>query len=76
LLISQKFKTLHFSVSMDIVFEEEKIQEKANYGKYRWNMKNKNGQNVASGMYYYLIKDDTIPSGKQRVAKGIITIIR
>ena len=74
--ITKNSKLYIFNVSMDIVFEEEKIQEKANYGKYRWDMKNKNGQNVASGMYYYLIKDDTIPSGKQRVAKGIITIIR
>ena len=74
--ITRNSKLYIFDVSMNIVFNEEKIEEKSVYGKYRWNMKNKNGQNVASGMYYYLIKDDTLSSGKQKVAKGIITIIR
>ncbi|MCS7228183.1 MAG: hypothetical protein NZ839_04390, partial [Endomicrobia bacterium] len=73
--LTENSKIYIFNLAMELVFKEENV--KNNYptvGKYRWNFKDFNNKDVPSGMYFYLIKDDTLKNNNY--AKGRFTLIR
>jgi len=45
------------------------------YGECRWDVKNDDGENVASGVYVFIVKDDNVKSGKNQFI-GKLGIIR
>jgi hypothetical protein len=64
--LTENAKIQIYTITGNLVFEE-----KADSIEYKWNLKNRNGNDVASGVYIYYISND---KGEKKIGK--ITIIK
>ncbi|MCS7228203.1 MAG: hypothetical protein NZ839_04490, partial [Endomicrobia bacterium] len=73
--LTENSKIYIFNLAMELVYKEENVKNKSPVvGKYRWNFKDENHKTIPSGMYFYLIKDETLP--EKNYAKGRFTFVR
>ncbi|MEW6040649.1 MAG: hypothetical protein AB1633_03935, partial [Elusimicrobiota bacterium] len=80
--LSKNAKVYIYNIAAELVYNADEVQTSAHLegklrvGKWRWNVRNSAGSEVASGVYIYLVKDETLTAGKKDKVTGKIVIVR